>query len=105
MGSDRSWRGGAVENRGREAFITDGREAGGFFGELNRPIFENSITYIHQREVREAGHEKIAERDAPAADSRKGKKDAEGAGEKPGVAGDNDDVDAVWHRGARPRNF
>ncbi|GAB1719098.1 MAG: hypothetical protein NTAFB09_08290 [Nitrosospira sp.] len=115
LGSDRSWGsdwcGEAMENRRGGAFIADGREAGELSDELKEPVFESSVVYrIHHgdREVREASHEedeKVAGHGVRVADDRKRKKDANDISEEPLADNDNEDVDAVWHRGVPPRNF
>lgn len=115
LGSDRSWGsdwcGEAMENRRGGAFIADGREAGEPFDKLKEPVFESSVVYrIHHGdgEVREASHEedeKVAGHGVRVADDRKRKKDANDISEEPGADNDNEDVDAVWHRGVPPRNF
>jgi hypothetical protein len=103
MLSDRSW----GEDWCGDAFIAEGREGGEFTGDMKEPIFVNSIAYgIHRREVREASHGKGAgDSGGRTSDDRKIKKDVPSNRKEPGPRRSDEDVDAVWHRRSRPRNF
>jgi hypothetical protein len=75
--------------------------------DMKEPVFENSIAYeVHRREAREASHGKGAGGSGErTSDDRKIKKDARSTLKEPGARRGDEDVDAVWHRGSRPRNF
>lgn len=109
FGSDRSWDSdwrGSVENGRGDAFFVDAREGREPGGKLKDPVFDKSMAHrFHRQEAHETSHGKVAERSRHADDDRKKGKDAQGAGKNPGLARGNEDVDAVWHRGSRPRNF
>jgi hypothetical protein len=102
---DSGWRGTAAEKGRGEAFIADRREGGELIGELKEAASGKSMAYrIHPREDREASHGKVAGRSGSrASDGRK--KDARSASRETRTSRVDEDVDAVWHRGSRPRNF
>jgi hypothetical protein len=105
---DSGWLGIAAEKGRGDAFISDRHEGGELTGELEGPVVEKSTAYrIHRREDREASHGKMAGRNGSrASDDRK--KDTRSARKEPDTSRTSrvdEDVDAVWHRGSRPRNF
>jgi hypothetical protein len=73
---------------------------------MKEPIFVNSIAYgIHRREVGDARHGKAGGSGGRTSDDRKIKKDVPSNRKEPGPRRSDEDVDAVWHRRSRPRNF
>lgn len=115
FGTDRNWDSGFhgldVGSGRRDSFMADSRQGDEPVGSrydycgLKEPVFEKAVAYrIHRGDAREFSRGKVAGRGgAGGPDDRK--KDARSTSKDPWSGRGNEDVDAVWHRGARPRNF